>query len=153
VPPESQVGTGDEAGNAPADTLRRLRDESEIRNCVARIAHTADSGHLEEYLDLFTSDASWEMEGNRRVGRADLRAGAEQRRRQGMTGPGSATRHVITTLSVQIDGSDVATAVSNWIFLTSTDGPPQISLAGQYRDTFRRTPAGWKLSRRVIEAG
>ena len=52
-------------------------DELAIRNLVARIAHAADHGELDEYIELFTEDPSWEMPDAPRRGRPEIRAGAE----------------------------------------------------------------------------
>jgi 3-phenylpropionate/cinnamic acid dioxygenase small subunit len=76
------------------------------------------------------------------------------RRGSGFQGPGSRTRHLNTTLAVRVDGSDTAEADSYWIFVGGTDSAePQMRGVGHYQDTFRRTPSGWKLSRRQIVPG
>ena len=97
-------------------TAQRLVDELDIRNLVARLAQLADMGDLNEYVSLFTEDATWEMPGAPRRGQVDIMAGAEDRRSSGTTGPGSNTRHVISTLSVQSDGSDEAISDCYWLF-------------------------------------
>lgn len=137
------------------DTLnaQRLADELEIRNLVARLAQLADMGDLNEYVSLFTDDASWEMPGAPRRGRADIMAGAQDRRSSGTTGPGSNTRHVISTLSVRSDGSDEATSDSYWLFYGNTTTAPAVQLMGHYHDTLRRQPEGWRLARREIVFG
>ncbi|HEV8296815.1 MAG TPA: nuclear transport factor 2 family protein [Acidimicrobiales bacterium] len=135
------------------DMVRRLADELEIRNLIARLAHLADGGDLNEYVSLFTEDASWEMPGGPRRGRADILAGATERRTTGTTGPGSATRHVLTTIGVTIDDADTATTDSYWMFYGDTTTAPAVRLMGLYHDTFRRTDEGWKLARREITFG
>lgn len=137
------------------DTLisQRVADELEIRNRVARLAQLADMGDLNEYVSLFTDDASWEMPGAPRRGQADIMAGAQDRRSSGTTGPGSNTRHVISTLSVQTDGSDEAVADSYWLFYGSTTSSPTVQLMGHYHDTWRRLADGWRLARREIAFG
>ena len=132
---------------------QRLIDELEIRNLVARLAQLADMGDLDEYVSLFTEDASWEMPGAPRHGRADIMAGAQDRRNSGTTGPESHTRHVISTLLVQSDGSDKATADSYWLFYGNTTTTPAVQLMGHYHDTLHRTPKGWRLARREITFG
>jgi uncharacterized protein (TIGR02246 family) len=137
------------------DTLntQRLADELEIRNLVARLAQLADMGDLNEYVSLFTEDASWEMPGAPRTGRADIMAGAQDRRSSGTTGPGSNTRHVISTLSVHADGSDQATSDCYWLFYANTTSTASVQLMGHYHDTLRRDTDGWKLARREIAFG
>ena len=135
-------------------------DDAEIRNLVASLAHEADSGDVATYVSLFADDAVWEMPGNplvglapdRRTGRADIGAGVEDRRRAGVQGPGSHTLHVITTMRVEIDG-DVATAHSYWQYYADTAADPVLRGVGQYHDTIRRTPEGWKVARRTVVTG
>ena len=130
-----------------------LADELAVRNVLARVAQLADSGDLDEYLTLFTEDASWAMPGvEPRVGHADIRSGAEQRRASKLQGPGAHSRHVLTTTAVRLDG-DQATARSYWMFLTNTAEQPTISLTGQYDDVLQRVGDGWRLAQRVITMG
>jgi len=89
---------------------------------------------------------------DRRTGRADIGAGVEERRRAGVQGPGSHTLHVITTMRVEIDG-DVATAHSYWQYYADTATDPVLRGVGQYHDTIRRTPEGWKVARRTVVTG
>jgi uncharacterized protein (TIGR02246 family) len=127
--------------------------ELSIRNVVARLALLADQGDLDEYIDQFTEDAVWGFPGGERTGRAAIRAGAEERRAGGVTGPGTHTRHVITTLSVRVDGPDAAVADSYFLFFQSTDTSPTLFNMGWYHDAFVREGARWRLSRRDITIG
>ena len=130
--------------------VAQLAAEAEIRNVIARLAHLADSGDLDEYITLFTDDAVWSMPTNTRRGRDDILAGAHERRATGMQGPGTHTRHVNTTLWVRIEGPDDAVAGSYYLFLADCDTTPTIRSTGRYEDRFRRTPDGWKLAHRTI---
>lgn len=112
----------------------------------------ADEGDLEEYVDLFTDDALWEMPGNAIQGRDNLLAGAIERRSAGTVGPGSNTRHVITTQAVAVDG-DEAISDAYWQFWVNTATEPSIALFGTYRDRMARTDGGWKLAHRTISYG
>ncbi|HEX5266495.1 MAG TPA: nuclear transport factor 2 family protein [Acidimicrobiales bacterium] len=145
------------AADAPGpDALRRLADEMEIRNVVARLAHLADASgpdDLDEYLDLFTADASWEMPGNDRRGRADIQAGARERRLAGQQGPGTGTRHVITTQAVRFEGPDGAVSDSYFLLAADTATAPTIRIVGHYHDLFRRVDGSWKLAQRRITPG
>lgn len=128
-------------------------DELAIRNLIARIAHAADMGDLDDYVLLFTADADWEFPGGPRHGREDIRTGASERRATGLTGPGSSSRHVITTLSVDVDGGDEATADSYWLFFRDTSTKPYIFNMGHYHDTLRFEDGAWRLARRDITVG
>ena len=129
-----------------------MSDESAVRNVVARLAMLADEGDLEEYVDLFTDDARWDMPGSAIQGRENLLAGAIERRASGNVGPGSNTRHVITTQAVAVDG-DEAFSDAYWQFWVNTATAPSIALFGTYRDRLVRTGVDWKLAQRTISYG
>jgi uncharacterized protein (TIGR02246 family) len=127
-------------------------DELAVRNLIASVARLADEDDVDAYVDLFTPDASWEMPGATRRGHDDIRAGSIARREAGQVGPGAATRHVVTTSVVAVDG-DTAHAESTFQFFVDTTTTPTLSMIGTYQDHFVRTDAGWKLARRIIEQG
>ena len=129
-----------------------MSDDAAIRNVVARLAQLADDGDLEEYAGLFADDARWEMPGSAIEGRENLLAGAIERRAAGTVGPGSNTRHVITTQAVAVDG-DEAASDTYWQFWVNTATEPSVALFGTYRDRFIRTGDGWKLAHRSISYG
>jgi 3-phenylpropionate/cinnamic acid dioxygenase small subunit len=131
----------------------RVAAELGIRNVISRIALLADQGDLDEYIEQFTEDAVWALPTAARHGRADIRAGAEARRAEGTTGPGTATRHVITTVVVRVDHADRATADSYFVFLQNTTTSPTIFNMGAYHDTFVREGDAWRLARREITIG
>ena len=129
-----------------------MSDDAAIRNVVARLAQLADEGDLEEYTGLFADDALWEMPGAAIRGRENLLAGAIERRAAGTVGPGSNTRHVITTQAVSVDGNE-ATSDAYWQFWVNTAAEPSVALFGTYRDRLVRTEGGWKLAHRTISYG
>ncbi|MBU6216626.1 MAG: nuclear transport factor 2 family protein [Acidobacteria bacterium] len=133
-------------------SVRGVQDELAIRDLVARLARHADADDVDGYVALFTHDASWEMPGAERRGHDDIRAGAVERRAAGVVGPGTHTRHVVGTVTVDLDG-DRARAASTWQFWVDTATAPRPALMGTYDDTFVRTSAGWRLARRVIDIG
>jgi uncharacterized protein (TIGR02246 family) len=133
--------------------LARVAAELEVRNAISRIAILADQGDLDEYADLFTEDSVWDLPAAPRRGRADIRAGAEQRRAEGVTGPGTATRHVITTVAISVDGPATAHADSYFVFLQNTATAPTILNMGVYHDRFVREDDTWRLARRQISFG
>jgi uncharacterized protein (TIGR02246 family) len=133
--------------------MAAIAAELEIRNLIARVAQLADHGDLEEYASLFTEDGAWEFPGGPRRGRADILAGARERRRDKVTGPGSGTRHVITTLAVQITGGASATADSYWLFWRDTAASPALVNMGHYHDVLRREDGAWRIARREIVLG
>ncbi|GLZ42007.1 nuclear transport factor 2 family protein [Actinokineospora sp. NBRC 105648] len=129
-----------------------------ITDLIARVAQLADEGDIDDYLDLFTADAVWEMTGDlavpaqTRTGRLEIAEGVRQRRAGGVQGPGSATRHIVSGTSVVPDG-DHATAMSYWRFYTSTTSTPHLVGMGTYQDQLRRTDTTWRMSHRRITIG
>ena len=138
----------------PAGDAKRSAalDDLAIRSLIARIAQLADTGEADEYIRCFTADARWEIPGDPRRGRADIQTASQARRDAGETGPGSATRHMVGTIAVDLDG-DTARATSYFQFFVHTDQAPQLSLVGQYDDRFVRTGEGWLLDQRRITLG
>jgi 3-phenylpropionate/cinnamic acid dioxygenase small subunit len=143
------------------DDMNHADDDAQIRSVLARIAQLADAGDLDEYLSLFTEDAVWAMPDNPSVGmvanekrgHAEIRAGAEERRASGLQGPGTQSRHVLTTTAVSVGSDDRATVRSYFMFLVDTTTTPSVRTAGQYDDVLVRTADGWKLSHRTITVG
>jgi ketosteroid isomerase-like protein len=132
----------------------QVADELAIRNLVARMAQVADeASSLDEYAALLTPDSVWELEGQPAFeGRAAVVAGAADRRAQGLVGPGTDTRHVITTQSVIVEG-DTASGQCTCLFYSDARSGPSLRAVSQYRDEFRRSPEGWQISRRIIRFG
>ena len=135
--------------------------DAEIRTVLARIAQLADTGDLEEYLTLFTEDAVWGMPDNPAVGmtanekkgHAEILAGAQERRASGLQGPGTESRHVLTTIAIDVESDDRATARSYFMFFGSTSTTPTLRTMGQYDDVLVKGERGWQLARRRITVG
>jgi uncharacterized protein (TIGR02246 family) len=135
--------------------------DAEIRTVLARIAQLADTGDLEEYLTLFTEDAVWGMPDNPAVGmtanekkgHAEILAGAQERRASGLQGPGTDTRHVLTTIAVKVESEDRATVRSYFMFFASTSTTPTLRTMGQYDDVLVKGEQGWQLAHRRITVG
>jgi 3-phenylpropionate/cinnamic acid dioxygenase small subunit len=142
------------------DLIDRLTAELEIRNLLADLARFADNGDSAGYLDRLSADVVWSMPANpaiglaasERHGHAEVAAGQAERIAAGHQGPGSDTMHVVTTTSVEVRGND-ATAFSYFQYVTSTTTAPILQSVGRYHDELRRTPAGWKLTRRTVTFG
>jgi uncharacterized protein (TIGR02246 family) len=132
--------------------LTAADDELAVRNAVARVAQYADGPDVDAYVSLFTPDAVWDMPGGPRRGHAEIRAGSMERRAAGQIGPGSNTRHVVSTVAVQVH-EDHAVADSVWQFYVDTASAPRLQLLGTYHDEYRRTGQEWKLARRKINIG
>jgi len=132
------------------EALQRLVDEAAIRNLLARVAQLADEGDLADYVACFSEHATWGGAGfPERKGHEALLAGARERRATGTAGPGSRTRHLLSTAVVEVDG-DRARARSIFLFYRDTTSEPKLDRMGVWEDRLERTPAGWKLAARTI---
>lgn len=127
-------------------------DELAVRNLVARVAQYADGPDVDAYVSLFTTDAVWDMPGAPRRGHDEIRAGSMERRAAGQIGPGSNTRHIVSTIAVRVHENH-AVADSVWQFYVDTASAPRLQLMGTYHDECRRLGREWKLAHRQITIG
>ena len=72
-----------------------------------------------------------------------------QWRAGGIAGPGSNSRHLISTSHFEV-GEDTARARSIFLFYRETLTTPRVDVMGVWEDDLRRTEAGWKIARRTI---
>lgn len=134
--------------------MGNVPDEVAIADLLARLAIATDEGTLDEYASCFSEDAvlvtdpQLALPGREILRGADIRRAAEDRRAAG-SGPGSGIRHVVTNVTVRVDGDD-AESTAYWSFYRRVDGQPVLAAIGQYRDRFRQDPEGWRLSHREI---
>jgi hypothetical protein len=135
-------------------------DELEIRNVIASLALLSDMGDIEEWGMLFTEDADYTIGGQPfEKGRAAIVESGRQRRTRGTHGPGSSNRHLSASVVVRTTGPDTAEAVSYLAMYKDLppedpDGEvvnsPELLVLGTYRDRFRRTSDGWKVTHRDL---
>jgi uncharacterized protein (TIGR02246 family) len=134
----------------------RPADDLAIRNLVARLAHLADESgpeDLDEYISLFTEDASWGPPGQEHKGRTEILQGARARRLNGQQGPGTDTRHIVTTQAIRFEGPDTAVSDAYFMILAQTRTSPTLRLVGLYHDFLRREDGVWRLASRQITMG
>jgi uncharacterized protein (TIGR02246 family) len=148
----SELGDGEAKGTSrPSDAaFRRVSDELEIRNLIARIARLTDDGDPDNYAECFSEDGSWLIPDAPRHGRPDIREGLVVRRNIKACGPESNARHLVTTIVVAADGSDTASAESTWLYCTELRTGPIVRATGRYFDDLSRTGAGWQVARRQV---
>jgi hypothetical protein len=123
-------------------------DDAAIRNLLGRTALLGDEGAPEDYRQVYTPDATWRMGATEQTGADEIVAAAATRRATGTSGPGTATRHLVVPLQIEVAGNR-ARAVSYFAFLSGT----VIATTGAYRDELIRTEQGWRISRRDITSG
>lgn len=136
--------------------IQKMIDELEIRNVIARLAHLADDGDVDEYVSLFTDDGVWQVLAGgslpplpAKKGKADIKAGVLERRAAGIQGPGTHTLHTLSTTAVTVTG-DKATARSYMNMMANTHTKPEVSISCIYNDEFVRQGGAWKLASRRI---
>ena len=139
-----------------------MSDDGAVRTVLARVAQRADTGEVDEYVAMFTPDATWVMPAipqsglapSTRTGVGEIAAGVRERRAAGVQGPGTNTAHVVTTVAVSFEDDDTAIAESTWFFLVDTaSASPRMQGFGRYRDTLHRRDGVWLLHRREITLG
>ena len=127
---------------------RAGRDDAAIRNLVGLTALLGDEGAPEDYRRVYAPDATWRMGQVSQSGADEIVAAAAARRAEGVSGPGTGTRHLVVTLHVDVAG-DSARAVSCYVFLAGT----AIRTVGTYRDELVRRREGWQIRRREVTPG
>ena len=135
-------------------------DDAAIRNLLGRTALLGDEGAPEDYRQVYAPEAVWRMgtgetgtgeTGTGETGTVEQRgqdeivAAAAARRANGVSGPGTGTRHLLIPLVIEVSG-DSASAVSYLAFLAGTS----VAVVSTYRDKLVRTSAGWQISERDI---
>ena len=123
-------------------------DDAAIRNVIGLTALLGDQGAPEDYRKVYAPDAAWRMGEHAQSGADEIVAAAAARRAEGVSGPGTGTRHLVTPLTIEITG-ETATAVSYYAFLSGTT----IAVTGTYRDELARGEQGWQIIRRDIAPG
>ncbi|MFT4210502.1 MAG: nuclear transport factor 2 family protein [Microbacterium sp.] len=133
-------------------------DHRELTDLVTRLCHALDFSRPQDFADVFTSDGVYravsstvtgEQQRFRHAGADELLAFATAavRKRRGLG------RHWTGNLLIEGDG-DAATATSYVLFveIDGETGERRIPISGVHRDTFRRTPEGWRFASRTVVA-
>jgi hypothetical protein len=123
-------------------------DDAAIRNVIGLTAYLGDQGAPEDYRKVYAPDAIWRIGDVTQSGADEIVAAAAARRAEGVSGPGTGTRHLVTPLTIEVTG-DIAESVSYYVFLSGTS----IATTGTYHDDLARTEQGWLITRRDITPG
>jgi ketosteroid isomerase-like protein len=128
--------------------VQRLEDRDAIWRLFMTYKQHLDQRDFAAYASLFTDDAEWIGNLGKVVGPAQierlltetLEVWRDDRER---------THHLVLDPEIEVD-SDTATARSNWAYVTRDEhDAPVLLMLGRYLDELRRTPDGWRFSRRV----
>jgi SnoaL-like domain len=113
-------------------------DRDEILQLLYRYNHAIDSGDAEGWADTWTEDGTFETGGPPIVGRAGLVEFASNIR---------GLRHMALNPVVELTGDTARVDV----YVVVLHGNA-VAVTGTARDHVVRTPAGWRLARRVFTA-
>jgi SnoaL-like domain len=126
-----------------------MTDAYDVEAVVRLTGLIGDTAPVGDYGRVYADDAVWETASERQVGIEQIVAAAAARRADGATGPGTASRHIVTPMAVRVDRDD-ATVSSYFLFIRSTSSGPGIAVAGVYEDRLRRIDGAWKIQHRTI---
>jgi ketosteroid isomerase-like protein len=126
--------------------LRAIEDRLAIEDVIVRYAHSVD-GHDDELLaSCFSDDATASFAGVP-AGPGGVAIAAFLASIMGTSR--TASTHRFTNVAVTLQG-DEADVHSSAVVYSVRGEPEQLRLRGiTYRDRFVRTPAGWRIGRRV----
>ena len=115
-------------------------------------AHGVDHRETDKVVALFTPDATFERRGEVLRGQAEIRAAQEKRPKA------LVTRHLCTTLQVEVLDARRARGCVYFVLFRhegEVSGPAPLGQAetvGEYHDDYVLTDAGWRIARRVAKA-
>jgi SnoaL-like domain len=133
-----------------------IEDEIRIRSMFAKYVHLLDTGDARGWGNLFTADGSWTRVNSpsRQLGGSGLPAetveGRENLVQMALDVVKSRfnglVRHQMTDVYVEPgDDPDTARGLSRALITDWNDGPGKVSMVGDYKLEFRRTPDGWRI--------
>jgi hypothetical protein len=134
-------------------TLAEISDRLEIQDLVVAYSHAIDTRDWDALDDVFTADAviDYTEMGGTRGGLAETKAFLAE----ALAGF-SAFQHLVANCLLELDGDTAhgRTTCHNPMLLRDAEGRETVLLAGLwYRDTFVRTPAGWRIAERYEVKG
>ncbi len=118
--------------------MQAIADELAIRRVLDEYCLRLEVNAFDEWLDLFTDDAIYDVFRRSLRGRAEISAMLSQAP-HGVHLPGAAR--------ITLDG-DVAEALQSYLFVPTSDDRWN---AGWYKRTLVRTEAGWKISHTSVK--
>ena len=134
------------------EALRELRDERAVVRVLYQYAHGLDYGPEADFIDVFTTDGSWQrLPGHRPARRFDGRDGLTQMFRDHVHAPEYFHKHVVANPWVEVDG-DTATARSYLILVAEHPTGPYVRAFSRCSDELVRCDDGrWRIRGRRAE--
>jgi len=135
------------------DDVQRMLIERACERLQIEYCHLVDHGSAAGIADLFTADGVWAAGKRSFDGMEAIRANFQKRQ----DNAGRRSRHVCSNPLIEVRDADNATGTV-YLILYRHDDPEDArtrptalpEMVGAYRDTFRRTNAGWRFSRRDV---
>ncbi|MEZ4334284.1 MAG: nuclear transport factor 2 family protein [Myxococcota bacterium] len=124
--------------------MSELEPREAIRRLMAIYAQLIDSKRLDEWGELFTEDAVFQVWGQVWRGREAIveAIGGMQPERPG--------KHVVLTPVIDLQGSDRALVWTDLASLSSSENGISIATIGRYHDELVRRDGRWRIARRVV---
>ena len=133
-------------------SIQEISDRLEIQDLLVAYSHAIDHHEWDALDDVFTADAviDYTEMGGPRGNLAETKAFLASAMKMF-----TAFQHMQATTKLTFDGADRAhgkTICHNPMMVTDGDGNPHMMFCGLwYRDTFVRTPDGWRIKDRYEE--
>ncbi|SEH82561.1 SnoaL-like domain-containing protein [Mycolicibacterium rutilum] len=125
--------------------LQRIEDERAIERMIASYGPLVDAGEADAAAELWAVDGSYDVEGWRMAGRADVAAMVRSDAHQGLIGRGCC--HFLGPAVVTVDGDD-AVAMCDSILVTRRGDGFAVSRAGANHFRLRRIDDRWQIVER-----
>jgi hypothetical protein len=126
-----------------------LEEKDAIREVLAEYCFRLDDGRFAEMAGLFTENGTWDTAFGRATGRAaiaelaqGIRAQAGEQRPRGV--------HLVTNISIALDGA-TAQVRSNWTVVQNSPDGPKVGSGGAYRDELVKEHGAWLFRYRKID--
>jgi len=120
-------------------------DRFAIADLIAMHGHLFDEGELDRLDELFTPQAVYDVSD---FGQEPMRGVTAIREGALALGDGNPVAHHVTNVVVTPAGEDTARVRSKGLGVTRAGSVGSVT----YLDTVERTPAGWRISQRRVEA-
>ncbi|MFZ1164102.1 nuclear transport factor 2 family protein [Mycobacterium sp.] len=131
--------------------LRRAEDELAIGRLMASYGPLVDAGDAAAVAELWSEEGEYDVDGWHMRSRADVADMVRSSAHQGLIGSGSA--HFLGPVCVEVDGDNAIAVCESVVVLRNDDGRGyRVWRAGANHITLRRTPAGWRIDKRITRA-
>ena len=109
-----------------------LEEKDAIREVLAEYCFRLDDGRFAEMAALFTETGTWDTAFGRATGRTAI-AELARSLREGAGGQRPRGIHLVTNISIALDGAS-ARVRSNWTVAQNSPEGPEIGSGGAYQD-------------------